>query len=165
MIGSAKLLVPGPPDGDQSRIVSAISEVKIQSSARNPTGAGYVPMDFGRLKVGDDLDLQLFGFERDQVAVVTDAVAPGVVGALAVINAHDVLDPAEAVSALYGLASFGLTTVVVGPSDFETSLLAGKLNVPESHVFQYSQVDRKVVKAMILKVLDAALQTHALSSA
>jgi hypothetical protein len=164
MITSAKLLVPGPPQGDQSAIVAAISEVKIQSTARNPTGVGFVPLDFGRVKVGGDLDLQLFGFDRDQVHVVGEAVAPGIIGALSVINATDMLDASSALGALDALASIGTTTVVVGPSDFEPSLVAEKLNVDESHVFQYGAVDRKVVKRMILKILEVALQARALSS-
>src|SRR5918999_323702 len=114
MITSAKLLVPGPPQGDQAAIVAAISEVKIQSSARKPTGSGFVPMDFGRLKVGGNLDLQLFGFDRDQVKVVGEAIAPGIVGALAVVNATDMLDPSAALASLAALDSIGATTVVVG---------------------------------------------------
>jgi signal recognition particle receptor subunit beta len=164
MIASAKLLVPGPPQGDQAAIVAAISEVKIQSTARNPTGVGFVPMDFGRLKVGGDLDLQLFGFDRDQVHVVGEAVAPGIVGAMSVVNATDMLDSSAAVAALDDLASIGAATVVIGPSDFEASLLADKMQVPETHTFQYDVIDRKVVKAMILKVLEVALQARALSS-
>ena len=164
MITSAKLLVPGPPQGDQAAIVAAISEVKIQSSARNPTGAGFVPMDFGRLKVGGDLDLQLFGFDRDQVQIVGEAVAPGIVGALAVVSANDMLDPSAALASLADLDSIGAPTVVVGPSDFEPTLLADKMLVAESEVFQYDTIDRKVVKAMVLKVLEVALEARALSS-
>ena len=164
MIASPKLLVPGPPDGDQAEIVGAVSEVKIQSSARNPSGTAFVPMDFGRLKVGEDLDLQLFGFDRDQVEVVAEAVAPGIVGAIAVLSATDMLNPKSALAALEALDSIGATTVVVGPSDFESTLLADKMMVAESHVFQYATIDRKVVKAMILKVLEVALEARALSS-
>jgi signal recognition particle receptor subunit beta len=164
MNASAKLLVPGPPQGDQAAIVAAISEVKIQSSARNPTGTGFVPMDFGRLKVGGDLDLQLFGFDRDQVQVVGEAVAPGIVGALAVVNANDMLDPSAALASLAELESIDATNIVVGPADFEPSLLADKMMVAESGVFQYDVIDRKVVKSMVLKLLEVALEARALSS-
>lgn len=158
MTATAKMLVVGPPDGDQGALVSAISEVKVRSSARNPSGESFVPMDFGRVKISIDLDLQLFGFERDQVGVVTDAISPGIVGALLLIERQDLTDPHYAVQALIDLAERGIVTLIAVPADLHPGDVVEHLQVPPDVVVApLPQVDRVSVKSLIVSLLEAAM--------
>ncbi|MGH9195736.1 MAG: hypothetical protein ACRD1T_08360 [Acidimicrobiia bacterium] len=163
MAESAKLLVLGPPDGGHSSFVSSVSEVKIRSSARTPTGSaeGFVPMDFGRVRIAIDLDLQLFGFERDQAAKVVDAVSPGIVGAILLVDQHDSVDPHYAARALDELSQRGIVTVLgVTEAGIDSGALARSLGAPESRVIFVLDTERETVKQAVLAVLEAALQAE-----
>lgn len=155
---TAKLLVVGPPDGPQGQVVASISEVKVRSSARTASGEGTVPMDFGRVRISADLDLQLFGFERDRIGAVAEAVAPGVVGAILIAEDNDRHDPHYASAALDELATRGIPTVIAldgrssDPGPVQAVLGAG--DIP---VIPYFTLDRATVKSMVVSALEAAV--------
>lgn len=157
---SAKLLVLGPPDGPQGEFVSAISEVKIRSSARTPSASpdDYVPMDFGRVQIAIDLDLQLFGFERDQISVVAAAVSPGIVGAILLVDEEDEIDPMFASRALDQLAALGVPTVLglISANPNVEKLLAS-LGAEDLKTSSLPLIHRDLVKNAIVSVLEAAL--------
>lgn len=159
MAATTKLLVVGPPEGPQGRFVSAISEVKVRSSARTATGEGTVPMDFGRVRIGVDLDLQLFGFDRDRVSVVADAVAPGIVGAVLLVGGEDTSDPHFASNALDELASRGVPVVLaIDGGESELAAVKNALNASsDMPVIPYANLDRDTVKSIVVAALGAAV--------
>lgn len=163
MSESAKLLILGPPDGPHGAFVSSVSEVKIRSSARTPTGSavGFVPMDFGRVRIAIDLDLQLFGFERDQAGTVSDAVAPGIVGAILLIDEQDGVDPHYAARALDELSQRGIVTVIgITGAGIDSRNLLETLGAPDAKVVPVLDTERQTVKEAIVTVLEAALESE-----
>ncbi len=156
----AKLLIIGSPDGEHSRFVSAISEVKVKSSARKASGEGTVPMDFGRVRVDDEIDLQIFGVARDSVATIADAVSPGIIGAVLILGTDTVDDPHFSRQALDDLTERGLITVIATsrPSEDPGAVLAA-LGLPTNiAVVDLSVIDKQAAKQAILMLLEAALQ-------
>lgn len=158
MSGAVKLLVVGPPDGPQGRFVSAISEVKVRSSARTPSEA-TVPMDFGRLRLGIGLDLQLFGFERDRVSVVADAVSPGIIGAVVLLGEPDKTDPHFASAALDELSARGIPSVLAIDAEEDAGVLKQALSVASTaQIVPYKKLDKDSVKSVVVAVLEVAVQ-------
>lgn len=160
MMTAAKLLVIGPPDGPQGQFVSAISEVKVRSSARTTSGQETVPMDFGRVRLGIDLDLQLFGFERDRVSLVSDAVSPGIVGAVMIVGPGDFEDPHFAAQALDELAARGIPAVVaVDALAADPGSVKAALNgSDQTPIVHYKMLDKESVKSIVVAALEAAMQ-------
>jgi signal recognition particle receptor subunit beta len=156
---AAKILVIGPPEGPQSQFVSSICEVKVRSSARTTSGEDTVPMDFGRVRIGIDLDLQLFGFDRDRIGLVADAVAPGIVGAVVLSAQQDEEDPFYTLAALDELASRGITAVVaVDALATRSPKLSEELGgAARTQVVPYATLDKETVKSILLGVLEAAV--------
>ena len=158
MSGTAKVLVLGPPDGAQGAFVGTISQVKVRSSART-AGDGVIPMHFGRVKIEADLDLQIFGAERDQAVPVLDAISSGLVGAIILCDGDDVQDPHYAASALDELNQRGIPSLVVATGDEPDAQKVGNaLNLSESSVVVHGLIDREAVKASLVSVLETALQ-------
>lgn len=156
---AAKILVIGPPDGPQGQFVLSISEVKVRSSARTTSGEDTVPMDFGRVRIGVDLDLQLFGFDRESIGLVADAVAPGIVGAVVLAGQDDEQDPYYTLAALDELSARGIPAVIA-----LDALAAGspKLSVELGtdkglQVVPYRTLDKETVKALLLGLLEIAV--------
>ena len=159
MSGTAKVLVLGPPDGAQGAFVGTISQVKVRSSART-SGDGVIPMHFGRVRIEADLDLQIFGAERDQAAPVLDAISSGLVGAIILCDSNDIQDPHYAATALDELAQRGIPSVVVATGEEpDTEMVGRALNLSgNTPVIAHGLIDRDAVKSSIVSVLETALQ-------
>ncbi|MCA1839196.1 MAG: hypothetical protein ABR507_12690 [Actinomycetota bacterium] len=158
MTNTAKVLVLGPPDGPQGAFVGTVSQVKVRSSART-TGDGVIPMHFGRVRLESDLDLQIFGAERDQAAPVLDAIASGLVGAIVLFDEAERSDPHYAALALDELSQRGVPWIVVVWGDQpDPSVAADALNLTGvAPVVVYGQIDKESVKSSIVSVLETAL--------
>lgn len=157
---TAKILVLGPPEGPQGQFVSAVSEVKVRSSTRTTaSGEGTVPMDFGRVRLGIDLDLQLFGFDRDRAGIVADAVAPGVLGAVILVSREDVEDPHFASTALDELSVRAIPSIVAIDDHLtEPAKVSEALRLsPGAPVATYATLDKETVKTILVQVLEAAM--------
>jgi signal recognition particle receptor subunit beta len=157
MIAPVKVLVGGPDDGSAQAVLTAIAEVKIPSSVRDPNTARRVSMELGRVRVGDEFDLQIYGCDRGDMHIAHESVAPGVLGAVILVNAHDVLKPEEALTALDELAETELPAVVAAPEEFEAGLLSNELGIEPTQLFQYSSIDRNSVKQMLVRLIEIAL--------
>jgi signal recognition particle receptor subunit beta len=157
VITTAKILVLGPPEGGQSDFVSAISEVKVRSSARTPTEGEFVPMDFGRVKLETEADLQLFGFARDHLDLVAEAISPGIVGAVFLASPGDIQEPHTARESIAALHLRGIPSMVAAPPGADPRKLSEALDVPEMAVGSYDSLDRDAVKSMIVGVLELAV--------
>lgn len=156
MIASVKVLVGGPNDGSTQAVLSAIAEVKIPYSVRDSRAARTVSMELGRVRVGDEFDLQVYGCDRSDVHIAHESVAAGVLGAVVLVNAHDVLKPEEALTALDELAETELPTVVAAPGGFEAGLLSNELGIEPTQLFQYSSIDRNSVKQILVRLIEIA---------
>lgn len=158
-MGSAKVLVVGSPAGLQGRFVGAISEVKVRSSARTPTGEDFIPMDFGRIRIDDELDLQIFGVERDRVGVIADAVSPGIVGALLLAEHSDTSDPHFSSQALDELGEKGIFTVIARTSeDIDSPTLASALSLNGGEIIDCINIDRESAKSSLVALFEAVLE-------
>lgn len=158
-MSSAKVLVIGSPAGLQGRFVGAISQVKVRSSARTTSGEDFVPMDFGRIKIDDQLDLQIFGVERDRVGVIVDAIAPGIVGALLLAEPADTSDPHFSSQALDELSEKGIFTVIARTSaEIDPTGLAGALSLNGNDLVDCVNLDRESAKNALVKLFEAVLE-------
>lgn len=154
---SAKVLVLGGPGGAQGDFVAAISEVKVRSSTRSPKGEGFVPMDFGRLKLEDDLDLQVFGVERDRVEAILDSISPGIVGAIVLVDRRDLDDPHYSVTALEELSDKGIPALIATTDDTEAEALERLTNGNIS--ISLNMIDRTSAKSAIVTLLESVLES------
>lgn len=160
MASTVKVLVLGGPDGEQGRFVTSVSKIKVKSSTAAPSGEGTIPMHFGRVRLGIDLDLQIFGAERDQVSQVVDAIRPGLAGVILLFDENDAKDPHFAAQALDELSQLGLKVLVVSTVESSDHNAAHRvLNLPMgSPVLTCAEIDREMVKASLLSLLEAVLQ-------
>lgn len=154
-----KVLILGPPDGPQSTFVNEIAQIKVKSSPRAAGGNGFIPMQFGRVKLGDDSDLQLFGAERDQTRSVIETISEGLVGAILLTDEYDVQDPHFASDALDELSERGIPTIVGRTSARITdSEIEQTLSIPAGSVQSCTDLDRAAIKAVLVAVLEAAVR-------
>lgn len=158
-MSSAKVLVIGSPAGLQGRFVGAISEVKVRSSARTPSGEDFVPMDFGRIRIDEELDLQIFGVERDRVGVIADAIAPGIVGALLLAEHADTSDPHFSAQALDELGEKGIFTVIARTSEeIDPRSLEAALSLNGDAIVDCINIDRESAKSTLVALFQAVLE-------
>lgn len=154
-----KILILGPPDGPQAKFVSEIAQIKVKSSARASSGNGFIPMQFGRVKLDNDADLQLFGAERDQTLSVIETISEGLVGAILLTDEYDLQDPHFASDALDELIGrriptiVGLTSKGITERDIEQGL-----GIPAGSVQSCIDLSREDIKLMLVAVLEAALR-------
>lgn len=154
-----KILILGPPDGPQSKFVNEIAQIKVKSSARAASDNGFIPMQFGRVKLGDDADLQLFGAERDQTRSVVETISEGLVGAILLTDEYDLQDPHFASDALDELTERRIPTIVGRTSEKVTdSEIEQTLSIPAGSVQSCTDLDRPDIKAMLVAVLEAAVR-------
>jgi signal recognition particle receptor subunit beta len=156
-VPAAKLLVLGGPGGSQGAFVAAISEVKVRSSTRTPQGEGFVPMDFGRLKLDEDLDLQVFGVERDQVDLILGSISPGIVGAIVLVGRDDLEDPHYSVAALEELSERGIAALVAATEDLGAEALDRLAN--GNSTIKLEVIDRPSAKTAIVTLLESVLES------
>ena len=156
MSAHAKILVLGPPDGDQGRFVGMLSRVKIRSSASTRTGDGVLPMSFGRVPLEPDLDLQLYSADRENAGQVAQALAAGLVGAVLTIDRKDLSDPHYLHVALDELHSAGITTVVVTTAaNADLEEVRASLDLPSTtQVLACPQIDHDGVKQVLIALLE-----------
>jgi uncharacterized protein len=92
-----KLVVTGPFDAGKSTLVRTISEITVLSTERDVTedpGGGHserttVAMDFGRVSVGPDLALYVFGTPGQQrFEFMWDILAEGMLGFVLLVDAE-----------------------------------------------------------------------------
>jgi signal recognition particle receptor subunit beta len=159
-MATGKVIVVGPPGGDQGSFVGAVSNVRIRASNHMPSGEGFIPMDYGRVQIGVDLDLQIFGVDRDQIATVADALSPGIAGALVLICSEDLEDPHYAGQAFDVLAQRGIPylSACKGLEDIEQARFIFSLPSTAS-IVEYNQVDLASVKEALVRVLETAMQS------
>lgn len=155
---SAKVLIVGGPSGKQGDFLNTISQVKIKSSAPSRSGDGVIPMHFGRVQLGPDLDLQLFGADRDRISEVIEAISPGVVGSIVLVDSADAGDPHLTAEALDQINHVGLPAVVVRTDDVAAEGLEQVLSLPPGSISDCTQMDREDVKQVVLRLLESALQ-------
>lgn len=87
-----KVLVTGPFDAGKTTFIRTISEMSVLSTERPVSGGEQdatttVAMDFGRITVGDDLALYLFGTPgQERFEFMWDILAEGILGYVFVVD-------------------------------------------------------------------------------
>lgn len=161
----AKVLAIGGPAGNHSRFVAAIGDVKVRSS-NGDGAAGVVPMDFGHITLEDGLQLQIFGVPRDNTAVMAQALEPGVVGAVVIVDDSDLRDPHFTQEAIEALDSKQIPAAVLAVSDsLSPEGLRESIDIGDRPATVCQQVSRQAAKQAILSVLEAALESSQGSAA
>lgn len=155
---SAKVLIIGGPGGRQGDFLNTISQVKIKSSAPARSGEGVIPMHFGRVQVGPDLDMQLFGADRDRVGEVIEAISPGIVGGIVLVDSTDTNDPHFTSEALDLMSQHGVPAVVVRTDpDVPSEGIERVLSLPAGSVGDCIGMEKEAVKQAVVSVLEAAV--------
>ena len=155
---SAKVLIVGGPGGRQGDFLNAISQVKIRSSAPSRSGEGVIPMHFGRVELGADLDMQFFGAERDRVSEIIEAISPGIVGGIILVDSADLEDPHFTSEALDLINHHGLPAIVVRTDPMvPTDGIESLLSLHAGSVGDCVDMDREAVKEIVVSLLQAAV--------
>jgi uncharacterized protein len=93
---TVKIVVTGPFDAGKTTFIRTISEITVLSTERDVTdtevhgrGRTTVAMDFGRITVGSDIALYLFGTPgQDRFEFMWDILAEGMLGYVLMVDAE-----------------------------------------------------------------------------
>ena len=97
---SLKMVVTGPFDAGKTTLIQSISEIPVLSTERSVSDNGYdsavssrattVAMDFGRLSIGEDLALHLFGTPgQRRFDFMWEILADGMLGFVVMVDGSD----------------------------------------------------------------------------
>lgn len=155
---TAKVLILGPPEGSQGLFVSEIGQMKIRSTTRNPSSEEVIPMHFGKVRLAEGLDLQLFATERDRGRAVIDALSPGLLGSILLVDWKDVGDPHFVAETLDLLAQAGISCVVAcDPSVKDAEALELALGLKPSSTIRLSSWDKDQIKNVLITLLESVI--------
>jgi uncharacterized protein len=161
-----KVVITGPFDAGKTTFIRTISEITVLSTERAVSGdtAGAtttVAMDFGRVTLGADLALHLFGTPgQERFEFMWDILAEGMLGFIVLVDATQPADSEQARrihEAFTGLNDVPHVIAVnkVGP-DAASSLaeVRARLDVPaEIPVVACDARDREEVKRTLVSLL------------
>jgi uncharacterized protein len=160
-----KVVVTGPYDAGKSTFIRTISEITVLSTERAVSGdeaaTTTVAMDFGRITVGSDLALYLFGTPGQQrFEFMWDILAEGMLGFVLMVDATraDGLDEARRIQETFtDLAEVPHVVAVnkaTGDSDEVIAAVRQRLGVPDLvPVVACDARDRDDVKRALVTLL------------
>jgi uncharacterized protein len=160
-----KVVVTGPYDAGKSTFIRTISEITVLSTERavsgDPVATTTVAMDFGRITVGSDLALYLFGTPGQQrFEFMWDILAEGMLGFVLMVDATraDDLDEARRIQETFTeLAEVPHVVAInktVGDSDEVIAAVRQRLGVPDLvPVVACDARDRDDVKRALVTLL------------
>ena len=171
-----KVVVTGPFAAGKTTLIETISEVAVVGTERDVTDGAKalksrttVAMDFGRISIGDDLALFLFGTPgQRRFEMMWEILSEGMLGFILLIRADDPGSFGEASELLDTFTLYADVPFVVGVSHLdavtapEARVLDGvrrALGVPETvAVVGCDPRTREDVKTVILEVLFGVLR-------
>jgi uncharacterized protein len=149
-----KLVVAGPAGAGKSTLVRAIADLTVRST--DPSGVDF---DLGRITIGRDLVLYLYGSPAEPEHDGWKALSQGMLGSIVVIDA---LRPDGPVRASPHIEWFGgqdapmLVAANRCPPE-ATDVVARELAVPPDAVVSIDVSTRSEVRDLVIKVLELAL--------
>jgi hypothetical protein len=170
---AVKMVITGPFSSGKTQFIGAISEIdvvstekKITSEAEQIKDTTTVAMDFGRITVGDDLVLYLFGTPgQRRFDFMWDILSQGMLGFVVMVDSTKPETFREAKRILETFESYAGTPYVVAankqdqedawePEDLRIILRLRK----EVKILPCVAVDRESVKNVLLELLYSILE-------
>lgn len=161
-----KVVVTGPFDAGKTTFIRTISEITVLSTERPVSGdeeggTTTVAMDFGRISLGPDLALHLFGTPgQERFEFMWDILAEGMLGFVVMVDARPPAGPDEAARIHAAFSSFGDVPHVIAVNkidgDVEAALadVRARLAVPgDVPVLACDARDREDVKGALVGLL------------
>jgi uncharacterized protein len=170
---TVKIVVTGPYDAGKTTFIRTISEITVLSTERAVSTRGRssddrttVAMDFGRITVGPDLALYLFGTPgQDRFEFMWDILAEGMLGFVLMVDASraDSLEEARRIrahfDALATVPSVVAINKVAGDEDAAIASTRDALELPDHvPVVVTDARDREAVKRTLLIFLRTVLE-------
>ncbi|MDP9239989.1 MAG: ATP/GTP-binding protein [Actinomycetota bacterium] len=170
---AVKVVVTGPLAAGKSTLIRTVSEITVLSTERAVSGADRankaattVAMDYGRIKIDDELTLYLFGTPgQDRFDFMWDILGEGMLGYVLLVDANRPESLSEAVPILQAFRRIAKVPFVVAlnrvdrvGSDDEHRVreeLSLSADVP---VIACDATDRESVKGVLLELLYAVMQ-------
>lgn len=166
-----KIVVAGPFSAGKTTLIKTISDTAIVGTERAITDGGRltkkettVAMDFGRINLGPDLALSLFGTPgQKRFDVMWEVLSEGMLGFILLIDATDPASVAEAAEILTTFRGYADVPFVVGvthlddgvadPTRLASDIRTGLGIAPEVPLRACDPRRREDVKALLLDVL------------
>jgi signal recognition particle receptor subunit beta len=170
---AVKVVVTGPFGAGKSTMIRTVSEVTVLSTERATSEGDQsvksettVAMDYGRIKVDDDLVLYLFGTPgQDRFDFMWDILGEGMLGYVLVVDAlrEESLDEAAGILATFrGIAKVPFVVALNRVAEVAPAVerrvrdtLALHADVP---VIACDVTDRESVKGVLLELLYAVME-------
>lgn len=170
---AVKMVITGPFSAGKTEFIGAISEIdvvsterKITSSAEQIKDTTTVAMDFGRITVGDDLVLYLFGTPgQRRFDFMWDILSQGMLGFVVMVDSTKPETFREAKRILETFESYAATPYVVAANkqDMEDAWEPEDLRIilrlkPEVKILSCTAPDKESVKNVLLELLYSILE-------
>ena len=170
---TVKIVVTGPFDAGKTTFIRTISEITVLSTEKAVTdtevhgrGRTTVAMDFGRITVGSDIALYLFGTPgQDRFEFMWDILAEGMLGYILLVDASrpDSLPEARRIRRHFEQASRVPSAVAVNKVTADADRLERRIRAelelpPEVPVLAADARDRSDVKRVVVSLLTLALE-------
>jgi small GTP-binding protein len=170
---AAKMVITGPFSSGKTEFIGAISEIdvvsterKISSSAEKVKESTTVAMDFGRITVGNDLVLYLFGTPgQRRFDFMWDILSQGMLGFVVMVDSTKPETFREAKRILETFEGYAATPFVVAANkqDLDDAWEPEDLRIilrlrPDVKILPCVAVDKESVKNVLLELLYSILE-------
>jgi len=170
---AVKMVITGPFSAGKTEFIGAISEIDVVSTERKITSSveqiketTTVAMDFGRITVGDDLVLYLFGTPgQRRFDFMWDILSQGMLGFVVMVDSTKPETFREAKRILETFESYAATPYVVAANkqDMEDAWEPEDLRIilrlrPEVKILACTATDKESVKNVLLELLYSILE-------
>lgn len=170
---AVKMVVTGPFSAGKTEFISAVSEIDVVSTERKITSAAEkvketttVAMDFGRITVGPDLVLYLFGTPgQRRFDFMWEILSEGMLGFIVIVDSTKPETFREAKRILETFESYASTPFVVAANkqDAEDAWEPDDLRIilrmkPDVKVLPCVAHDKESVKNILLELLYSVLE-------
>jgi signal recognition particle receptor subunit beta len=166
-----KVIVTGPEKSGKTTFVRTIADMTVQTQEPHPRGKGMIAIDFGRITLGKDLVIYLYGTRtQEELKALWEAWKEGMLGFILVVRLGDVdtLDLAtEYFRYFVGQGDWPFLVVINAPKDevetpsqleSERSRVAEALGIADlDFVTTADARNRQEVKAALLDFLSLAI--------
>jgi small GTP-binding protein len=170
---AVKMVITGPFSAGKTEFIGAISEIDVVSTERKITSSAEqiketttVAMDFGRITVGDDLVLYLFGTPgQRRFDFMWDILSQGMLGFVVMVDSTKPETFREAKRILDTFESYAATPYVVAANkqDMEDAWEPEDLRIilrlrPEVKILPCTAPEKESVKNVLLELLYSILE-------